>query len=135
MTTFIPNPEAWPAFAQALLPQLQHNILLLKGEVGAGKTTFSQALLAQMGCTDEVNSPTYAIVNEYDTPNGKVFHFDLYRIKTIAELDDLGFEDYLTQGAYCIVEWPEIYEPYWPEIAHHVIEIKNLDQGRALSFE
>lgn len=75
--------EDWQEVVDSILPQLQHNILLLKGNLGAGKTTFSQVLLKNLGSTDEVSSPTYSIVNEYSTPKGKVFHFDLYRLKTL----------------------------------------------------
>ena len=68
---------------------------MLKGNLGAGKTTFTQFLLKNLGSTDEVSSPTYAIVNEYNSPKGKVFHFDLYRLKKIEEAYDFGIEEYL----------------------------------------
>ena len=80
--------EDWQNVIDEILPKIQHNILLLKGNLGAGKTTFSQFLLKNMGSQDEVSSPTYAIVNEYDTPKGNVFHFDLYRMKSADEVED-----------------------------------------------
>ena len=73
--------EEWQKVVDDILPHLQHHILLLKGNLGAGKTTFTQFLLKKFGSQDEVSSPTYSIVNEYDTPKGNIFHFDLYRMK------------------------------------------------------
>jgi tRNA threonylcarbamoyladenosine biosynthesis protein TsaE len=108
--------------------------LLLKGNLGAGKTTFTQFLLKEMGCTDEVSSPTYAIVNEYDTKKGKVFHFDLYRLNSAEEVFDIGMEEYLDSGNFCIIEWPEIYEEEIAQIPHHTIEISHLEKGRMVKF-
>ena len=75
--------EDWQRVIDNILPQLKYNILLLNGDLGAGKTTFTKFLLARLGSSDEVSSPTYSIVNEYDTENGKVYHFDLYRMSSI----------------------------------------------------
>ena len=96
--------EQWQTVIDEVLPQLQHNILLLKGNLGAGKTTFTQFLLKNLGSKDEVSSPTYAIVNEYDSPKGKIFHFDLYRMKNITETYDIGIEEYLNNTFLCIIE-------------------------------
>ena len=82
--------EDWQTVIDEILPKLQHPIFLLKGNLGAGKTTFSQILLKNLGSQDEVSSPTYSIVNEYDTPKGNVFHFDLYRMKSADEVEDIG---------------------------------------------
>ena len=101
--------EEWKDIVNQIIPNLQHNILLLKGNLGAGKTTFSQFLLKELGSSDEISSPTYSIVNEYDTPKGKVFHFDLYRLKSVEEAYDFGIEEYLDNGYLSIIEWPEIY--------------------------
>ena len=76
----------WQKVVESILPGLKHNILLLKGNLGAGKTTFTQFLLKNLGSEDEVNSPTYSIVNEYSSPKGKIYHFDLYRLKNIDEV-------------------------------------------------
>ena len=102
--------EEWQTIVDEILPKLQHNILILKGNLGAGKTTFTQFLLKKFESEDEVSSPTYAIVNEYHTPKGTVFHFDLYRMKSIEEVYDIGMEEYLDNAFLCIIEWPEIYE-------------------------
>lgn len=88
--------EDWQEVVDTIIPQLQHNILLLKGNLGAGKTTFTQFLLKNLGSEDEVNSPTYSIVNEYTTPKGKVYHFDLYRLKTLKKSMISGLKNTLT---------------------------------------
>jgi tRNA threonylcarbamoyladenosine biosynthesis protein TsaE len=89
------------------------SVLLLEGDLGAGKTTFTKALLSQRGIIKEVSSPTFNIVNTYKTEEGfNVHHFDLYRIKHIEELDEIGFWEYLDSGDLCIIEWPEMIEDY-----------------------
>ena len=83
-------------------------VIAFSGELGAGKTTFIQALCRQLGVETEVNSPTFALINEYFTGTGEsIFHFDLYRIEDPAELFDLGYEEYFYSGARCFIEWPE----------------------------
>lgn len=124
----------WQKVVDEILPKLQHNILLLKGNLGAGKTTFTQFLLKNLGSSDEVSSPTYAIVNEYHTPKGNVFHFDLYRMKNIYEVYDIGMEEYLYNAFLCIIEWPEIYEEELAELLHHEISIENNGDFREINF-
>lgn len=124
----------WQNVVDEILPKLQHNILLLKGNLGAGKTTFTQFLLKNLGSSDEVSSPTYAIVNEYHTPKGNVFHFDLYRMKNIYEVYDIGMEEYLDNAFLCIIEWPEIYEEELAELPHHEISIENNGDFREINF-
>jgi len=81
---------------------------LLSGEPGAGKTTLVKALVAVLGGNpDQVNSPTFSILNQYPISQGEVFHFDLYRVKSEAELFDIGMDEYLDSGSWCFVEWPE----------------------------
>ncbi len=126
--------EDWQEVIQTILPQLQHNILLLKGNLGAGKTTFTQFLLKNLGSTDEVNSPTYSIVNEYNTSKGKVFHFDLYRLKNIEEVYDIGMEEYLDNAFLCVIEWPEVYEEDLDGLEYHEMSIVEQDGNREISF-
>ena len=126
--------EDWQDVIKNILPKMEHPILLLKGNLGAGKTTFTQFLLKEMGCKDVVSSPTYAIVNEYDTKKGKVFHFDLYRLNSSEEVYDIGMEEYLDSGNFCIIEWPEIYEPEIEQLPHHTIEISHIENGRIVIF-
>ncbi len=126
--------EDWQKIVEEILPQLQYNILLLKGNLGAGKTTFTQFLMKNLGTEDEVSSPTYAIVNEYHTPKGNVFHFDLYRMKNIGEVYDIGMEEYLDNAYLCIIEWPEIYEDELRDLPHHKITIENTGEDRVINF-
>jgi tRNA threonylcarbamoyladenosine biosynthesis protein TsaE len=78
-----------------------------EGEMGAGKTTFIKAICKVLGVTDEITSPTFSLVNEYRTASGQtVYHFDFYRIRTIEEVYDIGYEDYFNSGAICLIEWP-----------------------------
>ncbi len=85
------------------------------GAMGAGKTTFIKAICEQLGTTDIVSSPTFAIINEYNATNGRIFHFDFYRIKNLDEAYNLGYEDYFFGDDYCFVEWPEKIEDILPE--------------------
>ena len=86
------------------------------GEMGVGKTTFIKELCKQLGVTDVVNSPSFAIVNEYQSINNKIiYHFDFYRIKNINEIFDFGYEEYFYSPNYCFVEWPEKIEHLLPE--------------------
>ena len=94
----------------------ESDIIAFYGSMGAGKTTLIKNLCHRMGVTDEVNSPTFAIVNEYVTEEGEsVYHFDFYRIKKIEEAYDIGFENYFDSGNLCLIEWPEMIEPLMPE--------------------
>lgn len=131
----IKNIEDWQEIVNKIVPELQHNILLLKGNLGAGKTTITQFLLKKLGSDDEVSSPTYSIVNEYNTPQGKIFHFDLYRLKNIDEVYDIGMEEYLDNAFLCIIEWPEVYEDDLYGLKYHEMSIINTGEQREISFE
>lgn len=111
-------------------------VLAFSGEMGAGKTTFIQALCKVLGVQVDVNSPTFSLVNEYFTANGEsLFHFDLYRIEDAEELFDMGYEEYFYSGKRCFIEWPEKAAHLIPEDALMVrIEVKE-DNSRELSFE
>jgi len=125
----------WQKVADSILPEFKNNILLLKGNLGAGKTTFSQFLLKNLGSEDEVSSPTYSIVNEYNSPRGKIFHFDLYRLKNIEEVYDIGIEEYLDNSYLCIIEWPEVYEAELQGLNFHTMTIENTGESREISFD
>lgn len=86
---------------------------LFHAPMGAGKTTFIKEICRQLGSEDHFSSPSYAIVNEYASENGKLLHFDLYRLKDETELLDLGIEDYLASGNYCFFEWPAHAERFF----------------------
>jgi len=92
------------------------------GKMGAGKTTFIQSVCRALGSDDNVTSPTFALINEYNTADfDSIFHFDFYRIKDIEEAYDLGYEDYIYSGSYCLIEWPEMIESLLPE---KMVEVK-----------
>jgi len=93
-----------------------HTVFAFNGSMGAGKTTFIKAICEELGVTDVINSPTFAIVNEYrsDTTAELIYHFDFYRIKKIDEAYDIGSEDYFYSGALCFIEWPEKAEELLP---------------------
>jgi tRNA threonylcarbamoyladenosine biosynthesis protein TsaE len=83
-------------------------VFLFSGQMGSGKTTLIKQLCKVLGVTDNVNSPTFTLVNEYATSGGEpVYHFDLYRLEKETEALDFGMEDYLCSGHYCFIEWPE----------------------------
>ena len=97
------------------------------GGMGAGKTTFIKAVCEQLGVKDAVTSPTFAIVNEYASDFGPVYHFDFYRIKNLGEVMDLGFDDYAYSGNLCLMEWPELIEDLLPDntVNVHIAETSN----------
>ena len=115
-----------------------HRVFAFEGQMGAGKTTFIKHLCEQMGTSDVVNSPTFAIVNVYDVKlpqPGEVYHFDCYRLKDIREAMDFGAEEYLYSGNYCFIEWPKLIESLLPEDTVY-IRITPLENGdRELKIE
>lgn len=107
-------------------------IFLVEGEMGSGKTTLIKEFCKQLGSKDNFSSPTYAIVNQYKTPNSKIFHFDLYRLKSIEELFDIGFEDYLMQNAFVFIEWPQLSNDFLKTEKYVRISITNKSKSRQL---
>ena len=114
----------------------EKKIYAFYGSMGAGKTTFIKAVCKQLGITDVVNSPTFAIVNEYALPeHGRhVFHFDFYRIKKESEIYDIGYEDYFYSGELCFLEWPELIEDLLPENTVRIHITANVDGSRTLEI-
>jgi len=94
----------------------ENTVFALYGKMGAGKTTFVKALCEELGVTDVITSPTFAIVNEYrsDESGELIYHFDFYRIKKLSEVYNMGYEDYFFSGALCFIEWPELVEELLP---------------------
>ncbi|MEN8768271.1 MAG: tRNA (adenosine(37)-N6)-threonylcarbamoyltransferase complex ATPase subunit type 1 TsaE [Candidatus Arcticimaribacter sp.] len=102
--------------AKELLPQINSNIVLLNGEMGAGKTTLIKALCKALKCPDVVSSPTFSLINEYRTVDHKpLYHFDCYRIENEEEAYDFGAEEYLYSGHLCLIEWSENIQSLLPE--------------------
>ncbi|MEH3115394.1 tRNA (adenosine(37)-N6)-threonylcarbamoyltransferase complex ATPase subunit type 1 TsaE [Pedobacter terrae] len=121
-----------PAVAQQLSDFANNQkVFIFEGDMGAGKTTFIKTFCSVLGVKDVVSSPTYSIVNEYDSPKGSVFHFDFYRIKDIREAYDLGYEEYFYGGGICLIEWPERVEELLPE-SFIKVWINVLDENRRL---
>ena len=105
------------------------------GKMGAGKTTFIKAVCEELGVEDVINSPTFAIVNEYvDGKGDPIYHFDFYRIKNIQEVLDIGYEDYVYSGNVCFMEWPELIENLLPDDAVKVTIEEEMDGSRKVSF-
>lgn len=103
------------------------------GKMGAGKTTFIKAVCEELGVEDVINSPTFAIVNEYVDGRGEpVYHFDFYRIKHPQEVLDIGYEDYVYSGHVCFMEWPELIENLLPDDAVKVTIEEETDGGRVV---
>lgn len=94
----------------------ENTVFALYGKMGAGKTTFVKAVCEELGVTDVITSPTFAIVNEYRSEDTAelIYHFDFYRINKLEEVYDMGYEDYFYSGALCFIEWPELVEELLP---------------------
>ena len=137
MTLTIHSVESLPEVAAEFLRLAEgKRIFAFHGSMGAGKTTFTKALCDCLGVCDTVNSPTFAIVNEYADTAGDVvaYHFDFYRLKSVAEAIDMGAEDYFYSGAYCFLEWPDLVEDLLPEDALHVSLTEQADGTRLIEF-
>ena len=106
------------------------------GKMGAGKTTFIKAICEELGVEDVITSPTFAIVNEYQssTTGDSIFHFDFYRIKKLEEVYDMGYEDYFYGGSLCFLEWPELIDELIPEDAKKVTIEETENGGRVVKF-
>ncbi|MBP3383715.1 MAG: tRNA (adenosine(37)-N6)-threonylcarbamoyltransferase complex ATPase subunit type 1 TsaE [Tidjanibacter sp.] len=106
-----------PDAAEEILGALDgRNVVALYGPMGAGKTTLVREICAQLGSEDTVTSPTFALINRYDTAEGNaIFHFDFYRIERPEEAFDMGYEEYFYSDGLCLVEWPEKVEELLPD--------------------
>ncbi|MDA0950129.1 MAG: tRNA (adenosine(37)-N6)-threonylcarbamoyltransferase complex ATPase subunit type 1 TsaE [Bacteroidetes bacterium] len=121
--------------AHSICAALTHKVLLISGEMGSGKTTLIKALVAHLNSSDTVSSPTFSIVNEYATTNGGViFHFDLYRIESKAELDELGFDSYFQSPAYIFIEWPEYLFGFQPSKYHCLFIHESAENERTVTL-
>lgn len=121
--------------AQQILEQNPNKIILFHGEMGVGKTTLIKVLAKNLGVNDVTSSPTFSLVNEYQTTdNQTVYHFDFYRLKNEVEALDMGADEYLYSGNWCFIEWAEKIPSLIPE-AHSTISITLLPDGkRSLSL-
>lgn len=124
----IPSLDKISDAAQEFVAQIgDKRVFAFYGGMGAGKTTFIKAICEQLKVNDTVTSPTFAIVNEYASSIGPIYHFDFYRIKNQTEVMDLGFDDYAYSGNLCLMEWPELIEDLLPDntVSVHIAETNN----------
>lgn len=123
-----------PEVAEKLLENFpQERVFAFYGKMGAGKTTFIKVLCDTLEVMDVVTSPTFALINEYLNEQGaSVFHFDFYRIEKVSEASDIGFEEYLYSGDYCLIEWPEKVDSLLPKRHVKVIITEKEDGVRKL---
>ena len=105
------------------------DIYLLNGDLGVGKTVFTQGVAAGLNIKEHVNSPTFTIVQVYEEGRIPFYHFDVYRIGDVEEMDEIGYEDYFYGEGLCIIEWAELIEEIIPENAKSITIEKNLEKG------
>ena len=113
-----------------------NTVFAFYGKMGAGKTTFIKAVCEELGVTDVINSPTFAIINEYrsETAGELIYHYDFYRINKVEEAFDFGYEDYFYSGALCFIEWPELIEELLPMDAVKVTIEEQADGSRVITL-
>ncbi|HZH70618.1 MAG TPA: tRNA (adenosine(37)-N6)-threonylcarbamoyltransferase complex ATPase subunit type 1 TsaE [Flavobacteriaceae bacterium] len=124
-----------PEVAKKIRQHINSKTLLFFGEMGVGKTTLIKELAKQLGFNDVVSSPTFSLVNEYESENDKLYHFDFYRINDISEAMDMGFEEYVDAGCWSFIEWPEIIQQLIPENSVYIYLTKIDDNIRSLRIE
>jgi len=125
-----------PKAAGIILNDIQnHKVVALFGKMGVGKTTLIKELCHQLGVSDLVSSPTFALVNEYLSGDDEpVFHFDFYRIESIEEVYDIGYEEYIYSDHYCFIEWPEMILELLPESYVYLSIEENEDGTRLITY-
>ena len=132
MTTIIESRSAEETFAfgkrlgEAALPG---QVICLNGDLGVGKTVFTQGFAAGLGIIEPVNSPTFTILQEYLEGRLPFYHFDVYRIADIEEMEEIGYEDFFYGNGVCLIEWAELIQELIPKEAVQVRIEKNLDYG------
>ena len=125
-----------PRVAEEVINSLDgRTVVLLRGGMGAGKTTLVSRIAALLGAEDTVTSPTFALVNQYEGSECRIYHFDFYRIDRIEEVFDLGYEEYFYSGDLCLVEWPEKIESLIPDDAMVVRITVGDDEQRIFEIE
>lgn len=128
--------EDYPIAARQFVEVMgNERIFAFYGKMGSGKTTLIKSICEELGVEDTINSPTFAIVNEYeDRENNTIYHFDFYRIKSLAEVYNMGYEEYLYSDAVCFMEWPELIEELLPEETIRVEIEENEDGTRTVTL-
>lgn len=124
------SPEETAALAVQLAKKcVPGDIYCLDGDLGVGKTLFSQGFAKGLGITEPVNSPTFTIIQIYEEGRLPLYHFDVYRIGDVSEMDEIGYEDYFFGEGVCLIEWAELVEEIIPPEAHHIRIEKDMRQG------
>ena len=121
--------------AKQLIDSFTHSIVAMSGQMGSGKTTLVQAIVSILGSDETVSSPTYGLVHEYNILNGKLIHMDLYRLEQESDLEQLGFDDYLSTGNLCLIEWPELAAKHIQGGCHQLNIEWVIDRKRKLNFK
>ncbi|MCQ2442064.1 MAG: tRNA (adenosine(37)-N6)-threonylcarbamoyltransferase complex ATPase subunit type 1 TsaE [Oscillospiraceae bacterium] len=131
------SPQETEALGEALAKDLTPgSVIAYTGDLGAGKTAFTRGLARGLGVTERVTSPTFTIVNEYEGGRMPLFHFDMYRLGSSDELYDIGWEDYLSRGGVCAVEWSEIVDDALETDTIHIdIRRGSQDNQRIITIE
>ena len=134
MSVFISkSAEQTLAFAERYAKTLRGgDVLLLDGEMGAGKTLFTKGLAKGLGIEEEVTSPTYAYMNDSD---GRLFHYDCYRIESVEQAERLGLADYFDMGGVCVIEWSQNIAPLLPRVVKRVVIKKISESEREIVYE
>lgn len=133
-TIIVNGLEEYPEAARKFISFLDKgSIFAFYGKMGSGKTTFIKSICEELGVEDSINSPTFAIVNEYeDKEKRTIYHFDFYRIKSVEEVYNMGYEEYIYSDAICFMEWPELIEELLPEECIKVYINENTDGSRTI---
>lgn len=137
-TIIISNLESIGEAARQFIEQMDdRTVFAFYGSMGVGKTTFIKAICEELGVEDVINSPTFAIINEYrSSDTGElIYHFDFYRINKLSEAQDIGTEDYFYSGALCFIEWPEKLDELLPGDVVNVRITENEDGSRSVTVE
>jgi tRNA threonylcarbamoyladenosine biosynthesis protein TsaE len=129
------NLEEVDDVAKKLISSVSSKVLLINGSMGVGKTTLIKAIVKALESKDEVSSPTFSLVNEYEKDNESIYHFDLYRVNTIEELFDFGIEDYFNSNSWCLIEWPELIKDYLNSDYNEIYLTTNDDSSRSLEIK
>ena len=125
--------EETEAFAKSYAKTLSGgDVVLLDGEMGAGKTVFAKGVAKGLGVEEEVTSPTYAYMNDYD---GRLFHYDCYRIESVEQAERLGLADYFDMGGVCLIEWSQNIAPLLPKKTKRVTIKKISENEREITYE
>lgn len=133
---FSKSPDDLSAIVAQIVEDMPaERIFAFYGKMGAGKTTLIKAFCKMLGSRDVVRSPTFSLVNEYEDKAGdSIYHFDFYRIKHIEEVYDIGFEEYIDSGNYCLMEWPERISELLPETYVYVSIVAGADEIRKITY-